>query len=258
MYNELNYELKKNNVARVTLNSSSADNKLNGDNILELMDALKRAVKEDARVVVLTGSEDLFCGGGTIGDFRLLSSTEINEFGMLLQEMIFTLKTLPIPIIAGINGHANGGGFSLMEACDIKVAVGGATFAIPEIKGGFCPAVALVSVQHALGNAMAMSMALTGESIDATMALDKGLVQVVAAEKDFAKAVEIEVEKVLAGNPTAYRVTKEIAFKMSEMTLRNSFTIATGKLVEFLASEDAKEVLNANGEKREKKNYTCR
>lgn len=256
MYKELLYSME-NGVANIVLKSASPDNKLNDNNVNELIAALKQAVKDDNRVVVITGMDDLFCGGGTIGDFRLLSSTEINDFGVLLGDMVMTLKTLPIPVIGAINGNANGGGLSLMEACDIKVAVEEATFAIPEIKGGFCPAVALVSVQHSLGNVMAQNMAMTGDSINAAKALDIGLVQRVVKKADLEKIVSEEAAKVVNGNPTAYRVTKEIAFKLSEQTLRNSFTIATGKLVEFLASEDAKEVLNANGEGREKK-YTCR
>ncbi|MDA3847592.1 MAG: hypothetical protein PF505_13805, partial [Vallitaleaceae bacterium] len=77
-------------------------------------------------------------------------------------------------------------------------------------------------------------------------------IQAVVSKDQLMSVVEKQVEKILFGNPTAYRVTKEIAFKLSEQALRNSFTIATGKLVEFLLADDTKEVLNANEENRPK------
>jgi enoyl-CoA hydratase/carnithine racemase len=251
MYKCLNYNLVD-DVATIKLTTGMPVNKIHNESMTELICALKEAVSSGARAIVLKGQDDIFCGGGTIGDFRTMTGPEINDFGALLQEMIFTMKSLPIPIIASVSGDANGGGLSLLEACDMAICVKEATFAIPEIKGGFCPAVALVSVDHAFTHAIAKRMAMTGESIDSKTALDYGLVQDVVEKDQLDTAVQTQVDKVLAGNPTAYKVTKEIAFKLSENELRNSFTIATGKLVEFLSSYDAGEVVTANNEDRTK------
>ena len=251
MYKCLTYQ-EAEGVATIKLETGMPVNKIHTESMNELIDAMKRAVSNDNRVVVLKGTEDIFCGGGTIGDFRTMSGPEINDFGLLLQEMIFTMKSLTIPIIAAVTGDANGGGLSLLEACDMAVCVKEATFAIPEIKGGFCPAVALVTVDHAFSHAIAKHMAMTGGSIDAETAKAYGLVQAVVDKSELDSKVNELVQAVLSGNPTAYKVTKEIAFKLSENKLRNSFTIATGKLVEFLTSHDAKEVVTASSEGRDK------
>ncbi|PKM57973.1 MAG: hypothetical protein CVU98_03330 [Firmicutes bacterium HGW-Firmicutes-3] len=229
-------------VATLILKTTEVINKLNSQSIEELIIAVKKVVAEGAKVIVIEGQEDFFCGGGSIGNFLSLSSVQINDFGILLQDMIYTLKTLPIPVIAAVKGHAFGGGLSLVEACDIVVCSHDSEFAIPEIKGGFCPAIALVSVYTAFGNGIAKQMAMTGEPMTAQRAQDLGLVTYSVEKELVDKTVQNEVNKILQGNSTAYRVTKEITFKLSEGNLRNAYTIATGKLVEFLASKEAGKV----------------
>jgi enoyl-CoA hydratase/carnithine racemase len=251
MEKQMNVEVN-NSVVTYILKTTEGMNKLNTQSIKELIQAAKEAVIKGAKVFVIEGQEDYFCGGGTIGDFLVLSGPEVNAFGVLLQEMIFTLKTLPIPVIAAVKGHAFGGGLSLVEACDIVVCSEDAEFAIPEIKGGFCPAIALVSVYSLFGNGIAKQMAMTGSSMKALKAFELGLVTVLTRKANVDELVQQEVEKVLKGNPTAYRVTKEITFKLSEASLRNAYTMATGKLVEFLTSQDAKEVILAQRESRDK------
>lgn len=244
-------------IATVVLKTKEPMNKLNNVSINELIHAAKLAVTEGARVLVIEGQEDYFCGGGTIGDFLTLSGPQINDFGNLLQDMIFTLKTLPIPVIAVVKGHAFGGGLSLVEACDLVVCGSNVEFAIPEIKGGFCPAIALVSVYSIFGNGVAKQMAMTGESISAKRGKELGLVTVVAEKNVIDEQVKKEIEQIFHRNPTAYRVTKEITFKLGEMALRNAFSIATGKLVEFLSSRDAKEIIVAQRESRETVFLSC-
>jgi enoyl-CoA hydratase/carnithine racemase len=237
MENQVNI-VWRDHVATFVLKTTEVMNKLNSQSMKELIIAAKKAVSEGAKVIVIEGQEDFFCGGGSIGDFRLLSSVAINDFGMLLQDMIYTLKTLPIPIIAAVKGHVFGGGLSLVEACDIVVCSHESEFAIPEIKSGFCPAIALVSVYNAFGNGVAKQMAMTGESMTAQRALDLGLVTYSVDKELVEVTVHKEVDKILQGNSTAYRVTKEITFKLNEGNLRAAYTVATGKLVEFLASKE--------------------
>jgi len=229
----------QNKVATLTLQTTELMNKLNSQSIKELIFAAKQAVIDGAKVLVIEGQNDYFCGGGTIGNFLALSTIQINDFGVLLQEMIFTLKTLPIPVVAAVKGHAFGGGLSLVEACDIVVCSQDAEFAIPEIKGGFCPAIALVSVHTVFGNGLAKQMSMTGDAISSKRAHELGLVTYLVEKEHLQATVDNEVEKILQGNSTAYRVTKEIAFKLSESSMRNAYSLATGKLVEFLASKEA-------------------
>lgn len=81
------------------------------------------------------------------------------------------------PIICSVNGHAVGGGFEPALACDIRIASQTATFGLPEVKTGSIPAVG--GIQRLLRwapQSLAMTMILTGDSIDAQCAERLGLV----------------------------------------------------------------------------------
>ena len=129
------------------INRVDSMNKLNMVCMKELIQALLLAQAEDAcRVVVITGVGEYFCGGGELGDFRTKSAVEINDFAQTLIELVCTIKKLTKPVIAAVQGSALGGGFSLVEACDLAFSIPEANFGIPEMKGGFCPAIALIGV----------------------------------------------------------------------------------------------------------------
>ena len=94
-----------------------------------------------------------------------------------LKQLIAMLETLPIPVIAAVDGPALGGGLELFLGCDIRIASTKASFGLPETRLGVLPgAGGTVRLGHIIGWGRARDMVLTGRRIDADMAMQWGLV----------------------------------------------------------------------------------
>ena len=240
----------QNSVCNIKIESPLEKNKLNFQVIFELMDAL-RSASESVRVFVIRGKKDYFCGGGTVGDFRKMSGIEISEFGEALGNLLLEMKQCHQPIVACVEGHAHGGGLSIVEACDIAIASETASFAIPEINGGFCPAIALASVCQILGQKKASEMALLGTEISAERAEELGIITQAVNSDQLEVQLKAVVEKLKNSNPTALKVTKQLQYECRLESFRSQLLLANGTLIKFLSSDDACEIVDSIEQKRE-------
>jgi enoyl-CoA hydratase/carnithine racemase len=158
-------------VARVTLNRPDKRNAINDEMRVELTDAFARFDADTAvRVVVVTGAGPAFCAGGD------LSAVMIPPDPTRMR-IVEPLDRFAKPVIAAINGLAYGGGLELALACDIRIAVTTARFALPEVRIGSMPGSGGTQrLPAVVGPTLAAQMILSGEPIDAARALAAGLV----------------------------------------------------------------------------------
>ena len=106
-----------------------------------------------------------------------MSNKTVMTFLTGLKQLIATLETLPIPVIAAVDGPALGGGLELILGCDVRIATTRAWFGLPETRLGVLPgAGGTVRLGHIIGWARARDMVLTGRRIDGEMAEQWGLV----------------------------------------------------------------------------------
>ncbi len=161
---------------------------------------------ESCRALILTGAGPKFFAAGA----------DISEFGSeggdnIASGQAFTLamERSRLPIIAAVNGIAFGGGCELILACDVRIASRTARFGQPEIKLGIIPGWGGTQrLPRLIGRAAAMELLLTGEPIDASRALQLGLVSRVV-EPDELMQVAREVAGRYAGQaPLALAATK--------------------------------------------------
>ena len=163
-------------VALVTIDRPDRRNALDVDHCQELADAVAEA--GDARVVVLTGAEGHFCAGAD------LSTVEDERFAAALRRLLDTLTTIPIPVIAAVDGAALGAGTQLAVAADLRMATPTARFGIPAAKLGLM--VDHWTVQRLAllaGHGPARHMLLTAEEIDGEAAHRLGFVQARASSR---------------------------------------------------------------------------
>jgi len=115
------------------------------------------------------------------------------------------------PVIAAINGLAVGGGLEVALACDILVAADHAMLGLPEVKVGlYAAAGGLQRLTRSIGIKKATEMIITGDLIEATSALNYGLVNyVLPAEQVMDKALEL-ADKVSAVSPTAVSTSLQV------------------------------------------------
>ena len=179
MQNYDTIELKlEGGVARITLNRPDRLNSFTVKMLEELADALGRLGA--ARVLVLTGAGRAFCAGQDLND-RAVSSDEAVDLGESVEQrynpLIRRLTSLPIPVIARVNGVAAGAGANIALACDIVIAAKSARFIQSFAAIGLIPDSGGTWVLPRLvGQARALGLALTGEALDAERAASWGLI----------------------------------------------------------------------------------
>jgi enoyl-CoA hydratase len=156
------------------------------------------------------------------------------------------------PLIAAIEGFAVAGGLEIALACDLIVAAKGAKLGVPEVKRGLVAAGgALRQLPRRLPGALAMELALTGETIDAERGAELGLVNRLAEPgKALDTALEL-AEAVAANAPLALRASKTVLRQQYSWD-DDAFWQKQGEITgPVFTSEDAIEGATAFSEKRD-------
>ena len=193
-------------IARLTLNRPDRLNSFNGVMHGELRDALSRPVADGARVLVLTGAGRGFCAGQDLGDRQIAPDGARADLGESIERnykpLVLALRSLPMPVIAAVNGVAAGAGASVALACDIVIAARSASFLQAFSRLGLVPdSGATWFLPRLVGPARALGLALLGERLDAATAADWGLIWRCVDDADFPEAVE-RLAGQLASAPT--------------------------------------------------------
>jgi enoyl-CoA hydratase/carnithine racemase len=162
-------------VGQISLDRASALNAFTAEGWDELIDALERA-EEEARVAVIQGRGNAFCVGE---DIEWLASLEdpadIAEFAETVYAGFRAIETARVPVVAAVDGPAYGVGVDLVGAAHLAVATSEARFTLPETRLGAYPGYGLERYPFQCTRKQFMELALTGEPIDATTALEWGL-----------------------------------------------------------------------------------
>ncbi len=175
-------------------------NALNASTLEALHRAFDQAAADAAvRVVVLTGSgPKAFVAGADIAEMADLTPMEARDFSLRGQRMMRRVERMPKPVIAMINGFALGGGPELAMCCHLRVAADTARLGQPEINLGLIPGFGGTQrLLRLVGRAATLELCLTGASIDASRALQLGVVNRVIS------AAELEAETMQLANQLA-------------------------------------------------------
>ena len=173
-------------VAVVTLNRPDRLNALSIDLALALDEALAAVGDEnDTWVVVLTGAGRGFCSGLDLKDFGILPGIDGLSVGRIAQrsmraysKLVLTLRRIPQPVIAAVNGPAYGGGMCLTLAADLRIAARSAVFNATGIVNGLTSTEMAAGwlLPRLIGASRANDLLLTGREVDAHEAAAIGLV----------------------------------------------------------------------------------
>ena len=236
-------------VAVITLNRPEARNAVSG----ELAQALEESVDrfendDDLWVGVLAGNGPVFCAGA---DLKAVASGNANlgtargGFGGFV-----TLERTK-PIIAAVEGPAVAGGCELGLACDMVVASDTASFGLPEVKRSLVAmAGGTTRLPKRLPPNIAMEMALTGDTIDATRAYQHGLVNILCEPGDAIATAKELAERINANAPLAVRATRKAILDGALVPDKDGIRLAIELFGPVATSEDAKEGPLAFVEKR--------
>lgn len=237
-------------VGLVRINRPQALNALNNELLSEVMDALAEFDNDPTiGALVITGSERAFAAGADIKE--MMSASAID---MVQRDFISTfdvILTIRKPLIAAVSGWCLGGGNELAMSCDMIIASDTARFGQPEINLGVIPgAGGTQRLTRAVGKAIAMEMILNNRTLQATEALQYGLVnRVVPVEKYLEEALKLAAE--IAGRaPLAVQLGKQAVNKAFELSLASGLEYERRAFYMLFASEDQQEGMEAFLEKR--------
>ncbi|WP_129116806.1 enoyl-CoA hydratase/isomerase family protein [Halegenticoccus tardaugens] len=198
-------------VATLTVDRPDRLNALNLETLAAIEEALAAAEDGDARALVLTGAgEKAFVAGADIEYMRDLSTPEAQAYAELGHRVADAVETFPAPAIAAVNGYAFGGGCELALACDLRVASERAVLGQTEIDLGIVPGWGGTQrLPRLVGDEVARRLIFFGERVDATDALEYGLVGEVVAH-DQLDGYVAEMASELASKPAfALRAAKD-------------------------------------------------
>jgi len=143
------------------------------------------------QAIVLLGAGRSFCAGADLRYLLELSDRGETPTAFLrtVSALATRLETSPLPVVAGLHGHAVAGGMELALACDIVVASAGTLIGDGHVRNGLLPAAgAAVRMPQLLGLAMARRLALTGELMHAEKLAGTGWPHEVTADGGVAAA----------------------------------------------------------------------
>lgn len=239
-------------VATLTIDRPERRNAINPEVVRELRAALARAEADDSvRVAVLTGSGDkAFCAGGDLGGMTSGSKVGQHRERAEVGELFGALRSSRLPVVARVNGHALAGGFGLMLACDLVVAVDDAAMGMPEIDVGLWPFMVTAIVQRDVPRKLALELMLTGRRIPASEGARWGFVNRVVPRAGLDAAVGELTESIVSKSPLIAALGKASFYRAEDMPFEARIDYLAGMLTLCLESEDAVEGVTAFLQKR--------
>jgi 2-(1,2-epoxy-1,2-dihydrophenyl)acetyl-CoA isomerase len=216
------------------------------------------AEDDDVRAVVVTGAGRAFSAGA---DLRDLSGREqrtpegVPDVRRVLTEryhpIITTIRTMPKPVLAAVNGPAVGIGLSLALAADLVIAAESAYLLLAFVNIGLVPdGGSSLFVPTRIGFARATEMAMLGERIAAAQALDWGLVNRVVPDDAFAGEVAALRDRLAAGPTRSYAGAKRQLNHWLYARMEEQLELEAGIQQEMVGSPDFAEGVAAFIQKR--------
>jgi enoyl-CoA hydratase/carnithine racemase len=237
-------------VGLARLNRPDARNALSPELLEELAAVCERwDADEEIRCIVIAGSDDWFAAGADIK--AMATRTLVETLTAPAARFWERLAGVRTPLIAAVSGFALGGGCELALSCDMIVASETAEFGQPEILLGIIPGGGGTQrLARVIGKQRAMELVLTGRRIGAEEARSFGIVNSVAAKKEWLDTA-LELADVVARRPPlAVRFGKQAVLAAEEMPLSAGLSHERRLYELAMATEDRVEGMHAFLEKR--------
>jgi enoyl-CoA hydratase/carnithine racemase len=206
------FEVRADGVAVATLNRPDTRNALSGAMGWALSEVYRRADTDDAiRVVVLTGTPPAFCAGADFSSGSdVFESPESSTFSACPVEP--TAWQIRKPVIAAVNGHAIGIGFTLALHCDIRILALDAKYGVVQVRRGVMPdAFSHWTLPRIAGMGNAADILLTGRTFLGSEAKDLGLAnRVLPNDEVLPAALELAHDMAVNTAPVSVAVAKRL------------------------------------------------
>ena len=225
-------------VVVITLARPEKRNALDDVLLNDLHRALVEAeIDESTRVVLLRADGPDFCSGADLSQLERIAEggdplANLND-AHRIGDLLITIRRLRRPVVAAVQGRAWAGGAGLATACDVVLAAESASFAYPEVKLGFVPAMVMAILRRVVGEKVAFELVTTGEPIDAARAHELGIANRVLPDDGFHDAALEFAGRLAERSPSAVELSKRLLYGMDGLAFDDA--IARGAEVNALA-----------------------
>ena len=194
-------------VATLTLNRPEARNALNSAMCGDLLGALM-ALAEDAtvRVVMIRANGPVFCAGADLKERQGMDDDAVRARRLKAFAAYHAIESMPMPVVAVLEGPAVGSGCEIAAACDFIVATQAASFRTPEALWGTVGATQ--RLPRILGKRLSKDMMFTGRTLSAAEARAAGLVSRLVTPAELEATVQQIVATIAKAPPAALRLAK--------------------------------------------------
>ena len=264
-YKSLKVE-KNEGVAEVSLIGPSKGNAMGPDfwrEMPELFAELDR--DQDVRTVIVRGEGSNFSYGLDLaammgdlgrhfgaGENLAAERTRLLDLVGEMQKAFDNVAACRKPVVAAINGWCIGGGLDLIAACDIRLCSADARFSLREVKVAIVADLgSLQRLPRVIGEGATRELAFTGKDIDASKALQIGLVSEVCETRDSLLDAARRVAREIAGNPPlVVQGIKRVMNYCADKSVADGLGYVAVWNAAFLQSEDFGEAMAAFRERR--------
>ncbi|MFN8627478.1 MAG: enoyl-CoA hydratase/isomerase family protein [Candidatus Binatia bacterium] len=223
-------------VAWLTLDRPKHGNRITQELAQELCAAAAEIELDDrVAIVVIAASGANFCLGVEAGGHWERDMDWVDAIGQLTR-----------PVVAALQGDALAEGLELALACDLRLAVERARFALPQLTDGQLPSHGGTQrLPRVVGRMRALDMLLTGRAIEAAEAEQVGLVTRVVKRTEFARALGTLLDGLKRKGPVALRYGKEAVLRGPDMTLDQGIRLEEDLYVLLQTTRDRQEGIDA-------------
>jgi dihydroxynaphthoic acid synthetase len=231
----------------VTINRPRVLNAFREHTLDEMIDALK-STREDPSIVcaVVTGAGDkAFSAGGDFYAMKRLNFANAYMWNDRMLGLAMTIRGLPIPVIAMVNGWCMGGGHELALWCDVVIASENAVLGQTGAKVGACPTVGATQyLPRIIGERLAREMIFCARRFTAKEAVEVGLINKCVPQKDLLKETLKWCETMKGHSALTIRMTKR-SLNFESDNLYSSWQHGMELLAHVWGSDEAKEGMDA-------------
>ena len=240
-------------LAIVTIDRPEKLNALNAEVVQEIGHVFDSLADDDnVRGVILTGAGGkAFVAGADIGELATMDSVSGVQVSRDGQDVFRRIEQFPKPVLAAVGGYALGGGCELALACHMRIGSEKARFGLPEVGLGIIPGYGgTIRLARLIGLGRAIEMTLTGDMMDATRALELGLVSAVVPPETLLDDAKALLRKVTKNGPVAVRMALESIYRGLDTATAEALDFESALFGLLASTDDMKEGMEAFLEKR--------
>ncbi|MGZ5384431.1 MAG: enoyl-CoA hydratase-related protein [Acidimicrobiia bacterium] len=249
-YREITYEVID-NVAWITINRPEVRNAFREQTLDELADAFL-ATREDPSIAcaVVSGAGGAFSAGGDFHAMMRLNKANSAMWNDRMLKVAMTIRNLPIPVIAMVEGPCVGGGHELMLWCDLVIAADDSTFGQTGARVGACPTVGATQyIAKLIGERWAKEMIFLCKTYTGAEAAEIGLANIAVPKEELRARTEAVCRQIVGYSGQTIRATK-VSLNFDSDALYPSWQHGMELLANIWGTEESLEGMNAFLEKR--------